>query len=108
MRAVVDFDGTIRSWKTGEAEEGVKESLTRLKEAGWTISILSCRTSLEFTGEEEQKRQKTRIETFLLDRDIPFDEVLEYDKPIADVYIDDAGIEYDGGNWKEIVDRLVE
>jgi len=51
--------------------------------------------------------QKKFIEAYLKDHDIPFDEILEYDKPIADVYIDDAGIEYNGSNWKEIADRLV-
>ncbi len=106
MRACIDYDGTIRNWRTGELEEGVKEALTRLREAGYYISILSCRTSKEYADYSGQQIQKKNIETFLIDNEIPFDEILDYDKPIANVYIDDAGIEYNGNNWEEIADRL--
>jgi len=108
MRCVIDFDGTIRSWTSNEPEKGVKESLTRLKNGGYKISILSCRTSIEFINKEADRIEQTEmIKNYLIKHEIPFDEVLDYDKPIADVYIDDAGIEYSGSNWREIADRLV-
>jgi hypothetical protein len=107
MRCAIDFDGTLRQWGSGEPEPNAKESIIRMKKAGYRISILSCRTSCEFTDDQEEKQhQKKFIEDYLKKYDIPFDEVLEYDKPIADFYIDDSGIEYKN-NWKEITDRIV-
>ncbi|KKL03610.1 hypothetical protein LCGC14_2624410 [marine sediment metagenome] len=106
MRAVLDFDNTVRNWETGEPEPGVREAIERLRKKGYYISILSCRTGKEWVGKRNEKMmQKKFIEDFMKEYEIPFDEVLDYDKPIADVYIDDAGIEYKN-NWEEIADRL--
>ncbi|HDY86677.1 MAG TPA: hypothetical protein ENH82_01005 [bacterium] len=107
--AIIDFDGTLCKFefpKVGPPEPGVKRAIERLKEKGYTIKIHSCRTA-EYWGDANERRIHIElILKFLADNDIPYDElIVDMDKPIADVYIDDRAIRYNG-NWENIVDKL--
>ena len=108
-RIIVDFDGTIINNNVypnfSEPKPGVKEALKKLKEEGYYISIHSCRNSLELTN--RPKDAQKLMEEYLKDNDIPFDEIIEFSKPVADYYIDDRAIEFKD-NWGEIVKRILE
>ena len=66
MRLAIDFDNTIRGWKTAQPEKGVKEALEKLKKEGYYISIYSCRTSKEFSKNLKEKEiQRNFIKDFL-------------------------------------------
>ena len=46
----------------------------------------------------------------MLMHDLPFDEILiarNYDKPIAEFYVDDRGVGYKG-DWKAVADEIRE
>ena len=110
MRILVDFDGTIVEDKypeIGELKPGVKEAFTELRNKGVYISVLSCRTSVElFPNKIDRDNQMRLMENFLVENEIPFNEVINYsDKPIATYYIDDRAIEFKD-NWNEIVKRI--
>jgi len=108
--ACVDLDGTIASYKDGwQSEEhygepipGVQEALQRLKDNGWRIII--------FTTRGDNKRTSA----YLKKHNIPFDYINENpdqppgtsDKLIADVYIDDRGIRFNG-DWAKTIDEVL-
>ena len=81
--------------------EGASEGLKALKEAGWTIILFTTRKS---TG---------ALYDFLADNDLTVDYVnWNPDQPknssgklIADVYLDDRGICFDG-DWKKAVELI--
>ena len=109
--AIIDFDGTLCKFAfpdVGPIEPGVREALVTLKEAGYTIRIHSCRTAVYWGNERERKIHTGLIFDFLKQHKLPYDDLITsvgMDKPIADVYIDDRAIKYDG-NWLEIARRL--
>ena len=107
--AIIDFDGTLCKFmfpKVGPPEPGVKKAIERLKEKGYIIKIHSCRTAKYWGNNRERIVHIELILKFLTDNEIPYDElILDMDKPIADVYIDDRAIKYDG-NWENIADKL--
>jgi len=106
----IDFDGTITNYKEfkrkgifDEVLPGCRGALKRLKDDGWTIIIFT-----------------TRLETYLVrqyleDNGIPFDyinsnptnEKLDCHpfKPLADVYIDDRAITFEG-YWHDMDERV--
>lgn len=109
--ACVDFDGTLfpfgELFASNEPEPGAVEAVRALKDAGWTIVILTSRLSwrwiLEegesFAGQEGYVRQQ-------LDRHgIPYD-LITSEKVPAEVYIDDRAIRYEGGQWPQIAEAL--
>ncbi|MGR3320019.1 MAG: hypothetical protein ACUZ8O_16245 [Candidatus Anammoxibacter sp.] len=107
LKIVVDFDGTIVDDvfpDIGNPKEGVVEALNKLKEAGFKITIHSCRTSSYF-NETLPGDQHEMIKRFLDCHKIPFDQIWAPDKPIASAYIDDKAIRYEN-NWDEIVNNL--
>jgi len=109
--AVVDFDGTLCKFKfpdVGPIEPNVKEALATLKKAGYKIKIHSCRTATYWGREAERGTHTHLILDFLQKHELPYDELIidpTMDKPIADVYIDDRAVRYDG-NWLEIAEAL--
>ena len=100
----VDMDNTICEFKfpnMGELKEGVVEALQELKDMGYYIRIFSCRTSHEvYTYPIERQEQVRKMETYLDEHEIPYDEVLNLNKPLG-LFIDDSAIAY-RDNWKEI------
>lgn len=104
----IDMDGTICEWgwpNFGEPKIGVKESLQKLKDKGYYIRIFSCRTSHEvFKYPIDRQVQVRNMEQFLEDHDIPYDEILNINKPLG-IFIDDAAIGF-RGNWEKVLVEL--
>lgn len=106
----IDFDGTIAEWgdypDVGPPTHGVKEALQKMKDRGFTILILSARTSDEMSKYPIDKQmQQKRMMEYLEKHEIPYDEVLKNDKPPATFYIDDRGIGF-RGNWEEVLEEM--
>ena len=105
----IDADGTLleySGWK-GEAHygapnEGMKELLDQLKEAGWTIVIWTTRGS------------KGALQNHLTKHNIPFDHINKNPggppssspKIFADVYLDDRAIRFEG-KTEGLFDKIV-
>ncbi len=108
---IIDFDGTLCKFafpEVGTIEPNVRAALQILKAKGYTIKIHSCRTATYWGSEFERGTHAHLILEFLEYNKIPYDEIIidrTMDKPIADVYIDDRGVKYEG-NWMEIAERL--
>ena len=108
---IIDFDGTLCKFafpEVGEVEPNVKYALELLRAKGYAIKIHSCRTATYWENAIERGTHAHLIGEFLREHKIPHDEIIlstSMDKPIADVYIDDRAIRYDG-NWMEIALRL--
>jgi hypothetical protein len=108
--AIIDFDGTLCRFefpRVGPPEPNVKKALVAIKEMGYVIKVHSCRTATYWSG-QNRKHHIVAIKRFMLQNELPFDEIIideNMDKPIADVYIDDRAINYDG-NWLNIVEQL--
>ncbi len=108
---IIDFDGTLCKFafpEVGTVEPDVKAALEILKAKGYTIKIHSCRTATYWGNVFERCKHIDLIHEFLTINEIPFDEIIldwSMDKPIADVYIDDRGVRYEG-NWMEIARAL--
>ena len=105
----IDFDGVLHDYSKGwqgddvfdKAVPGASEGLKALKKDGWTIILFTTR----------QKTQK--LVDFLLDNDLEVD-YINYNpnqpdnasgKLIADVYLDDRGICFDG-DWTKAVELI--
>ena len=108
----IDFDGVIAKYdvwkgsgKFGEPIEGVQATMERLKEEGWTIIIHTTR------GET------ALIERYLEKHNIPYHHInynpsnfflnCSDQKPLADVYLDDRAIQFNG-DWKEAYEQIAE
>lgn len=107
--AIIDFDGTLCKFmfpNVGPVEPDVAYALHTLKEAGYVIKIHSCRTATYWNNPDEREIHIQLIRKFLKENFIPYDElILDIDKPIADIYIDDRAIKYNN-NWLEIAKKL--
>jgi len=108
---IIDFDGTLCGFEfpnVGPPEPHVREALETLKDAGYIIKIHSCRTATYWARPLEREQHIDVILKFMYDHRLPYDElILDVDKPLADLYIDDRGLRYDN-NWLEITERLKE
>lgn len=106
---IVDFDGVLCRHddfpNVGPIENYVVEALFSLKQLGYTIKIWTCRTA-SYWGRDREKHIKL-VKDFLDEENIPYDElILDLDKPLASVYIDDRAIRYKG-NWWKVVNEIV-
>ena len=106
----LDFDGTIADFKfpsIGEPKKGVKESLQKIKDLGYYIRIFSCRTSHEvFKYPIDRQEQVRLMEKYLDKNEIPYDEVLNLNKPLG-IFIDDSAIGY-RGDWEKTLKEFEE
>lgn len=108
---IVDFDGTLCKFAfpdIGPIEPDVQLALSILRTKGYKIKIHSCRTATYWNNEKERKVHISLMRQFLSENKIPYDEIIlsrSMDKPVADVYIDDRAIKYDG-NWLQIVEAI--
>ena len=107
---VIDFDGTICKFnypEMGEPQPRVKESLQKLRDMGWIIHILSCRTNVDLQKYPIDRTMQVRaMEEYLDKHEIPYDEVLNKDKPLAVWYIDDRGIAF-RDDWDKVVEEII-
>ena len=110
MRIIIDFDNTIAKAHNypgmGQPMHGVREALEALREAGHTIAIHSCRMSEDvYDSAHKRNAQRLSIAAYLLRHSIPYDEIINYSKPVGDVYIDDKALRFEG-NWDDMVDEV--
>jgi hypothetical protein len=104
----VDFDDTIaenRYPDVGMIEPGAIAALNRLKNAGYSIMIYSSRTG---SGHPHHEEAVAKMKKFLDDNKVPYDTIHDGTggKPLADYYIDDKGVPYQG-SWETVVDAIL-
>jgi hypothetical protein len=106
----IDFDGTIVDFEypaMGEIKKGAKEAIQKLKDHGYYIRIFSCRTSEEvFKWPIDRQTQKRKMEQYLDEKEIPYDEVLNINKPIG-IFIDDNAVGF-RNDWDKALKDLGE
>lgn len=109
---IVDFDDTVcnpsdNPWPSiGPPKKGVQEALQKIKNMGYEVHILSCRTSPEvFKHSIDRQEQVKEMEAYLKEHNISYDKVLNKDKPVAHVYIDDRGIGF-RDNWEDVIEEV--
>ncbi len=106
---VVDFDQTINSSRYGQLgkpTKGVKEAFQKFKDMGFEIHILSCRTSPDVHRHPIDRQEEVREMIGYLDLyEIPYDVVLNKDKPVAHWYIDDRAIGF-RGDWEVVIKEI--
>ena len=105
----VDFDGTMVPWTGGqdlteipEPYPGVRESLNNLRKAGWRIIIHSCRGAFGTLAKETMMDWMKKYK-------ISYHDIWEgHGKPMADVYLDDSGLRFNGAWGPELVEAIQE
>ena len=105
---VIDFDGTLCKFafpEVGAPEPGVRKALETLRNMGYHIKIHSCRTATYWKSQNRETHILLMV-NFLEENKIPYDEIiLDVDKPIAEFYIDDRAIPYNG-SWLEVITEI--
>lgn len=100
MRVAVDFDETLVSEdENGELHPcpGAAEAMQSLRSKGHRIIVHTCRIGIAMARGRGSQEQAFIISTLDL-LGIPFDEVWMGTKLVADCYIDDRAVAYEG-NW---------
>jgi hydroxymethylpyrimidine pyrophosphatase-like HAD family hydrolase len=106
----IDIDGTLVHYEEWQGENyfgpvipGAADAVKQLRLNGWFVIIYTTRSD------------KAVIKKFLIENKIEFDAINENPyqpinaiggKPIADVYIDDRAITFDG-DWTTAYDKIV-
>lgn len=113
LRVCIDIDGTICHTKKDDELysdvqplPGAIESLIELKRTGAYIILYTARhmkTCESNVGRVVAKQGKTLFDWLEKNR-LPYDEIW-FGKPIADVYIDDRALKFDG-NWNDILHKV--
>lgn len=103
----VDFDGTLfRPDENGELMpvHGAVQALVALKAENYKIVIHTCRTGLaDAAGSLDD--EVTLISGLLDEHGMPFDEIHLGEKLVADAYVDDRAVAFDG-NWSNALSEL--
>ena len=112
MRICIDIDGTIcetksknQSYSDVNPLPGAIKYIQQLKNEGNTIILYTARnmkTCNNNVGKVIANIGMTTL-SWLKKHNIPFDEIY-FGKPLADVYIDDKGVEYH--RWDKTYERL--
>lgn len=106
----IDFDGVLHDYKDGYQGQdvfgvpvkGASEATKALKLNGWCIIIFTCRSNTE------------AFRKWLSDNEIAYDFINENPyqpkdadskKPIADVYLDDCALKFEG-NWDDTIGQI--
>ncbi|NCN27123.1 hypothetical protein GW915_06055 [bacterium] len=103
----VDLDGTIFNYtETGEPIliAGAREVMKDLFEQGHEVVIYTCRMT-EASGESGKKMVADLIKRMLGQYDIPYTYIYKGDKFVADVYIDDRAVGFEG-DWKDAGEQV--
>lgn len=107
----IDFDGVIHDYSKGwrgidvydKPLDGAKEGLHALKDAGWIIIIYTTRNDTP------------KLREFLDSNGLAYDYIncnpnqpvgSDKGKLIADVYLDDRGITFEG-NWSDSIEKIL-
>lgn len=112
MRICIDMDGTIcknrnaeQSYSDVEPMDEAVETIRKLKKQGHYIIIDTARHVKTCNWNEGQiiaKQAKILIDWLDIHK-IPYDEIW-FSKPLADLYIDDKGMNFT--NWKEVYNQI--
>jgi len=106
---LIDLDGTLCDHafpEIGPIKPGVKKALQEIRDLGFEIHICSCRTNHEVSiSIIERLEQIKKMKKFLDDNEIPYNKILNNDKPVAYAYIDDRGIGF-RDNWENTIKEL--
>jgi hypothetical protein len=103
----VDFDNTLVSSDSNGNSfpvKGASQAMKTLKALGCHIVIHTCRIGIAMEN-GHLKDELNFIQSVLKSNDIPFDEIHLHTKPIADYYIDDRAIQFDG-DWEAPVKKI--
>ena len=97
-RACVDFDGTIVEeyveWPAvPKLLPGARAAVQELRDKGWYIIIFSARNNPQMINQKQKYQQMVNL---LKEYQIPYDEIWEYPKPIATIFIDDRNTTFKG------------
>ena len=94
----------------GSPQNGIKESLQKLRDMGYEIHIVSCRTSQEVIKYSIDRQEQVRLMKEYLSKykiKIPYDRILNNDKALGNLYIDDRGVGF-RGNGEKIIKEIEE
>jgi histidinol phosphatase-like enzyme len=109
MIVAVDFDNTlIEHDEDGNAYavEGAAEAMKALKQAGCHLAIHTCRIGIAMEA-GTVKQELDYITALLRQFGIPFDEIYLQPKPVANFYIDDRAIAFEG-DWDGPLRRILD
>jgi glutaredoxin len=101
----IDMDGVIakkiEGSKIGPPLEGSQDFLLDLIDLGWKVVIFTC-------------RPKKMVEAYMEQYGLDYSEInenssmkLDSPKPIADIYLDDRGLTFEG-NYKDTLEKILE
>lgn len=95
----IDFDGVIHDFLNptegrvmGPPIPGAKEAISHFLSLGWDITIFTCRGD-----------NRAHIASWLVYYRFPFLPI-SFEKPQADVYLDDKGLRFD--NWPAAIEEI--
>lgn len=107
----VDFDGVIASYKHwegkgvfGEPLPNVAEALEKLQSLGWIIIIHTTRSETHLI--EKYLNNHKILYNFINYNPENIHQGLNMGKPLADVYLDDRGLTFEG-RWLDVVDKII-
>ena len=115
-RIAVDFDQTIATTDASAYPSsialvpGAKEALQELMNVGYIVIIYSARANVNHAKDESvAKLSFEEMVSFLLDQDVPYDEIYTGPgKPTCRFIIDDLAITFTGDNWPDVVKTVKE
>lgn len=102
--ALGDFEST---YKFGPVREGIRQVLHDLRSAGAKICIWSVRTNGQLQSENTSELSR-RLQDWLVDNQIPHDEIAVGGKPLAGAYVGPECIEFSEQRFKRDPDELRE
>lgn len=107
MVIAVDFDGTLFDFgEDGNLHpiSGAKEALKDLRLQGHRIVVYTCRTGIA-QRKGNLLQEVNFIKNILNANEIEYDEIFMGEKMVADVYVDDRGVTFEG-DWNETFRRV--